>query len=44
MKESREDFEYFNDGDSLFNSYKHLEEVAERIAKKVSDKILEGLK
>lgn len=35
---------YLSDDSSLFKSRQHLEEVAERIARTVSEKILEDMK
>lgn len=35
---------YMSDDSSIFNSQQHLEEVAERIARTVSNKILEDMK
>lgn len=44
MMDNSIDRGYLSDDSSLFRSRQHLEEVAERIARTVSEKILEEMK
>ena len=44
MEDYNIDRGYLSDDSSLFKSQQHLEEVAERIARTVSEKILEDMK